>query len=270
MVVVAALGFVGSARADAFYNDSNHERPTSWQGQDAFADIDAVAVSNDAATKRIAFRIAVPNMSTLEDHSQFDIDITPAHARLGARPTYYLAIDNGGTLLRALRSRKGKRATDITSRYARGVLTVTLAAADIGSPGAFDFRVDSARGLEGNFSFEDHAPDWGRWTYKMTARSRLPGLDRVKAVAAPPPHPPESGHSVVMAGLRVVLLSGSTAKANHLRCTAVLGSKRLKGKGAARCKFRLPGSAGGKILVVTRTGRYGSETVVSTDSYAVR
>jgi hypothetical protein len=182
-------------------------------------------------------------------------------------------------------------ATDATSSYTNGVLSVQFLAADIGSPSAFNFVVETVRGSDPNNPSLDEAPDNGFWTYTLqTAASPPPPTTTAPTGTSTTPTPappgkkgpvtitsthavytgkPKAGKSFVVRGLRVGLSSGTAANATALKCTATLAAKALKGTGTTGCTFHLVVHAKGKRLIIHASGKYRTTAVHATVSWKV-
>lgn len=288
-VIIAALVLAGVAAADTF-TDSTGEDPAS-------ADISTVTVTNDPVAKTIAFKVAIGNMPTMEDGAAIaiylDTDKDPTtDGPYGAESEF--TFDNTGGVLSIWDGAEfaPSAATDPTSSYLNGVLSVQFLAADIGSPSGFNFVIATVRGSDPDNSAVDQAPDTTAtvWTYTLqTAKTPPPtttttsttttsttttpsgkkGPVKVKSTHALYTGKPKAGKSFVVRGLRVSLSSGTVANATGLKCRATLASKPLKGSGKTGCTFHLVVKAKNKRLIIRATGKYRTTPVHATVSWNV-
>ena len=277
VVLIAALVFAGVAAADT-YPDSTSEDAAS-------ADISTVTVTNDPTAKTISFQVAIANMPSIEDGAAIaiylDIDLNPATGSDGAE--YEFAFDNTDSVLTVWDGAEfaDTRATDVTSSYANGVLSVQFLAADIGSPTGFNFVVGTVRGPDPNNPAVDQAPDTGVWTYTLRTAPPPPTTTTPTTTTSPGKKvtvlsthavysgKPKAGKTFVVRGLRVALSTGTVAAATGLRCTATLAGKTLKGTGKTGCTFHLLARAKGKRLVIHARGKYHTTAVRATVSWKV-
>jgi hypothetical protein len=287
-VTIAALVLAGVAAADTF-TDSTGEDPAS-------ADISTVTVTNDPAAKTIQFKVAIANMPTMEDGAAIAIYLDTDRDQTtggsyGAESEF--TFDNTGGELAIWDGAEfaPSAATDATSSYANGVLSVQFLAADIGSPSGFNFVVETVRGSDPNNPSLDEAPDSGFWSYTLhTATSPPPPTTTTPTSTSTTPTPtppgktgpvtitsthavyigkPKAGKAFVVRGLRVSLSSGTVASATALKCTASLASETLKGTGATGCTFHLAARANGKRLIIHASGKYRTTAVHATVSWKV-
>lgn len=286
VVMIAALVLAGVAAADTF-TDSTGEDPAS-------ADISTVTVTNDPAAKTIQFKVAIANMPAIEDGATIaiylDTDKDPTTGGPNGAESEFTFDSTGGVLAVWDGAEFApSAATDATSSYANGVLSVQFLAADIGSPSAFNLVVETVRGSDPNNPSLDEAPDTGFWTYTLhTATTPPPPTTTTSTGTTTTPAPPgkkgpvtitsthavytgkpRAGKTFVVRGLRVGLSSGTVASATAVRCTATLAGKTLKGKGAAGCTFHLVAQARGKRLIIRASGKYRATVVHATVSWNV-
>ncbi|HEV2591040.1 MAG TPA: hypothetical protein VGU02_04015 [Gaiellaceae bacterium] len=264
----AALLLAGSALADQSYTDSTGEVAGS-------ADISAVAVSNNPTAATVTFTVTT-NLATLDSNSFFGIVLdSDVNASTGVGGfDYLIGMDSTGAAVINTTTQAGVPETQ--SSFSAGVWTITVPAADIGKPTAFNFGAFTDVGDQNN-PIEDDAPDNGVFTYTMVQPPPPP-----PPPPAPQPKPTVSSVSVKVAGaathgksfrisgLSVNLSTGVVAKATGLKCTATLGGKHLAGSGAGGCTFRLPGTAKGKSLVVKVHGAYHSNALAKTYTTKVK
>lgn len=287
-VLIAALVLAGVAAADTF-TDSTGEDPTS-------ADISTVTVTNDPVAKTIMFKVAIANMATMEDGATIaiylDTDKDPTTGGPNGAESEF-TFDNTGGVLAVWDGAEfaSSAATDATSSYANGLLTVQFLTADIGSPSAFNFVVETVRGPDPNNPSLDEAPDPGApaWTYTLhTATTPPPPTTTAPTGTTTTPTPPgkkgavtitsthavyagkpTAGKAFVVRGLRVGLSSGAAASATALKCKATLAGKALKGTGATGCTFHLALHARGKRLIIHASGKYRTTAVHATVSWKI-
>jgi hypothetical protein len=237
-------------------------------------EVTTVVVSNDD-TGAIRFRINVANQPDLARHSSLelflDTDRNPGTGdplSLGA--DYRFALDGGTRTFDFARwdgTRFDSTASSATADvwYWSGV-SITINRSELGGTGSLAFWI-RARGA-GELS--DAAPDRETWAYDLVAGgANPPDIDsfayRVRPAA------PRAGTTWRLDVERVRLTGASgTAAPERWSCTAVLGSRAIRGSGPGRCTFRLPRSARGKRLAVTITVAYMGEVVTGTVSVRVR
>jgi hypothetical protein len=267
IATIASLAFAGTAQAAGLYGDSNGEGAPGLP----FIDINTVTVSNDPAVDTVSFQISL-SAPSLSGTAAVNILIGA-----GTNPSYAVEANDSGASLVGVDSsgHAGSSRTAVTSTYSGGVLTVTFGTSSIGSPSAFRFSVISIPAYTNHEPFaEDTAPDIGTWSYALTTGSApapAPSAPIVAAVSARfSAAGPKHGAAFVSTGLVAQLSDGSTAKATSVSCTAMLGTQALKGTGTGGCTFKLPKTATKKTVVITTSGKVGSETVTSTDSFTVK
>lgn len=269
IAAVAALALAGSALADQSYTDSTGEVAGS-------ADISTVAVSNNPTAQTVTF-VVTTNLAALDDNSFFGILIDSdvnASTGLGGFD-YLIGMDNTGAATINTTTQSGVGETQ--SSFSGGIWTITVPAADIGSPTTFNFGVFTQVGPDPNNPIEDDAPDNGVWTYTMVQPPPPPPPPAPKPVA---PHissvavayagVPHHGKVFRISGLTVDLSNGVETKASGLKCSATLGGKHLAGTGTGGCTFHLPATAKGKRLVIKVTGKYKTSTLARTKSFTVK
>lgn len=268
IAAIAFLAFAGTAQATGLYGDSNGEGPPGVP----FIDINAVTVSNDPAADTLSFQVSLSGAPSLSGTAAVNILVGAA-----ASPSYAIeATDSGASLVQLDGSgHQSSPPTAVTSTYSGGMLTVTVGTSSIGSPSALRFSVVSIPAYANHETFaEDTAPDIGTWSYTLTTASAplpAPSAPTVAAVSARfSAAGPRHGAAFVSTALVAQLSDGSTAKAKSVSCTAMLGQQALRGTGAGGCTFKLPNTARKKTVVITTSGRVGSETVTSTDSFTVK
>lgn len=268
----------GTAAADQTYNDSTGETANS-------ADISTVAVSNNPTAGTITFAVTT-NMPTMETNAEIDILVdSDSNASTGGNGfDHVFGLDTGGWFFATWNGSTfadDANVNDLQVTYVNGVLTITMAAADLGSPTAFNFAVVSFRGPDPNNPVTDQAPDSGVWTYQMTqpaptppptpTPTPTPSPAKVVSVGASfAPAAPVHGKTFRVTGFTVDLSTGIETKATGLKCTATLGGKHLAGTGTGGCTFHLKATAKGKRLVVKVTGKYKTATVAKTYSFKVK
>jgi hypothetical protein len=274
VAAAAALALAAAAAADQTFNDSTNEKSGS-------ADISSVAVANDAAAGTITFTVAT-NMPTLETNSEIDVlvdaDHNTATGGLGAGIDYDLGLDPGGWFLDKWNgsSFADSGARDALVTFNNGTMGFKFAAADIGSPTAFNFAVLTFRGPDVNNPITDIAPDSGVWSYTLVT-APPPPTTTTTPPPPPPPAPvtidsvtavyagvPKHGASFRITKLDVDLSNGVEVKATSMKCSATVGGAHLAGTGAGGCTFHLPKTSKGKKLVVRVSGRYKAKTVSNT------
>jgi hypothetical protein len=290
-VLIVALVFAGVAAAD-IYTDSTGEDPAS-------ADISTVTITNDPTAKTISFQVAIANMPTIEDGAEIDIylDTDLNQATGGADGAEYVfEFDDTDSVLAAWDGAEfnDTGATDLTSSYSNGVLSVQFGVADIGSPSGFNFVVGTLRGPDPNNPAIDQAPDTGFWTYTLHTKSSPPPpttttttstTPTTTTTTTPTPPPgkkvtvsstravytgkPTAGKSFAVRGLRVRLSTGVVAGATDLECSATLAGKAFKGTGKTRCDFHLATRAKGKRLIIHARGKYRTTAVRATVSWKI-
>jgi hypothetical protein len=280
LAAVAALVLAGAAAADQTFNDSTGETSGS-------ADISSVAVVNDPAGGTITFTVAT-NMTTLETNSEIDIlvdsDNNAGTGGLGAGIDYLLSLDPGGYFLGKWNGSTfaDSGARDAVVTFSNGTMGFKFAAADIGSPAAFNFAVFTFRGPDPNNPIVDQGPDNGLWSYTLVTAAPPP----TTTTTPPPPPPPtpvtidsvtavyagvpKHGASFRITKLDVDLSNGVEVKASGLKCSATVGGAHLAGTGAGGCTLHLPKTSKGKKLVVKVSGHYKGKTVSNTIHLTVK
>jgi hypothetical protein len=160
--------------------------------------------------------------------------------------------------------------------FGNGTMGFKFAAADLGSPTAFNFGVLTFRGPDPNNPVVDQAPDSGIWSYALVTAPPPPPT----TTTPPPPPPPgpvtvdsvtavyagvaKHGASLRVTKLDVDLSNGVEVKATGVKCSATVGGAHLAGTGVGGCTFRLPKTSKGKKLVIKVTGHYKAKVVSKT------
>lgn len=268
-VAAAALMLALPALADQTFTDSSGELAGS-------ADISTVAVSNAATAGTVTFTVTT-NLAAVDSNTLFGVVIdSDSNAATGVGGFDYLVgMDNTGAAAINLATQAG--VPEAQSSFAGGVWTITLPAADIGSPTSFNFYVFTDVGPDPNNPIEDDAPDNGVWSYTMTTPpppppppTPPPAPVTVSSVSVNAPATAVHGKTFRVAGLAVDLSNGVTTKATGLKCSASLGGVHLAGTGTGGCTFHLPKTAKGKKLSVRVTGKYKSKALATTVSLKVK
>jgi hypothetical protein len=118
---------------------------------------------------------------------------------------------------------------------------------------SFGFSIFAATGA-GEGSHMDRAPDAGMWVFDAAATPTVSTLDVTWS-----PRLPRAGSVFRPASVQLDLSDGTAVRPASYRCTATLGGKPLRGKGAGGCTFTIPKGAKGKrleiVVVATYKGR---------------
>ena len=145
--------------------------------------------------------------------------------------------------------------------YANGVLSYTVAPADIGVTGGFNFLVISYAAPQPSEGNIDGAPDFGTWNYQIVAGA--PKLAPAKVVVTNA----NAGKSLVV-GMAVARQdSGVLLTSGTVACKATIaGAGAVKGTGgfvkeAAICAFKIPKTAKGKTIKGTITVGFEGATL---------
>ncbi len=262
IAAIAALVLAGSAGAgQQSYMDPG--------GDSGGADVTGVSVTTDPGAGTITFQVQT-NLGSWGENTflavLIDADQNTATGTSGF--DYIVTGDpHGGTVVDVA----NPHVTQEPSSLDNGLWTVTIHAADIGNPAAFNFFVLTQTGPDPHNPLEDRAPDTGLWTYPAAAPAPPP----------PPPAPavtlvssaatwagtPVHGKTFRITGVSVRLSDGSSAPATAVACTATLGGKAISAYG---CAVRLPKTAKGRRLVVRVSGTYGTTSVGGTYAFRVR
>lgn len=251
-VVVAALALAGVASAEGIYGDANGENHLGFP----WIDINNVSVSNDPAAGTLTFRISLAGAPAIVGQAQVMVLLWPDG--VGGSPVATLALTPGG-------------ADGATGSYANGTVTLTANTADLGIRRSVSFEVLTVPDYPNHATyFEDTAPDIGTWSYTLSAAEPpAPTATTVTQVTALFAGKAKPGSTVSVRGLGLRLSTGAGASATGVHCSAHLGKPVLAGTGVGGCTFALPKTSKGKVLDITSTGTYGSETVSSSDQLTV-
>ena len=145
-----------------------------------------------------------------------------------------------------------------TYTYANGVLTFTVAPANVGVTNGFNFWIGSYGAAENTF---DPAPEFGTWNYQVVAGAPklvFGGIAVLKAVA---------GKQFVVAMKVTRADSGAAVTTGNVACkAAIAGIGAVKGTGvfvkdAAGCVFKIPKTAKGKTIKGTITVGFQGATL---------
>lgn len=252
VALVAAIGASGAqARVDA-HNPGQLSDPAG-DGNGA-ADITGVIVGNTLAGD-VFFLVQVNNRSGIVANDavlvRIDADRNAATGdRDGDGGIDYILLINGTAQQVVLLRWNGTQfdssaPASLEADWANGYF-VAVNRSELGNTTAFDYDVFTAL-IEGADNQFDVAPNDVFGEYTLSA----PHIESATARFAPTA--PRAGRPFRVSGVQLKLETEETAAATSYSCRATLAGRRLAGRGAGGCTFRLPASARGKRLVVTVT-----------------
>ena len=125
----------------------------------------------------------------------------------------------------------------------------------LGDVASFSFSVFASTGGPETDAV-DRAPDAGMWLFDAAPARTVKTLDVTWAPAAP-----RAGSVFRPAAVTLDLSDGTAVRPTSYRCTATLGGKALRGRGAGGCTYAIPRNARGKRLSITVVASYGGRSI---------
>jgi hypothetical protein len=273
LIAAAALALIGSGASGAAgkYTDPAGDARGG-------PDITNVAVASES-NGQIVFTISVAGLQVGAEMATLlfiDADANPATGAmnmLGAE--YVFLIDehsNSYGFARWTGSDWDENTPSSTVRVTdgQGSRLVSVNASELGGTQSFNFWIRSITGAVAAGQFDD-APDDAGFNYTLAAAG--PDIRQVGVKATP--SSPRVGKRFSVEPTTLVLPTGGNANVasplpESFRCTARLGTRVLRGKGAGGCTFAIPKGSKGKRLTITLTVTYQGATKSVPLVYRVR
>lgn len=125
----------------------------------------------------------------------------------------------------------------------------------LGNVSSFGVTIFAATGTVGENQL-DRAPDSGMWLFDATPTPTVTTLDVTWS-----PRLPRVGSIFRSAAVLLDLSNGKSVPAPSYRCTATLGGRAIRGRGAGGCTFTIPKRAKGKRLEITVVATFKGQRI---------
>jgi hypothetical protein len=275
-ILVALAGVLALSLAGVAGADTNVADPAGDSG--GAPDILSVAVSNDAGSGQITFRITTNQPTLAEDSALFMFIDSDKNSATGDRDgdDYLVYMDNGGSDFAHWNGSDYDTASTphatVLYGYANGVATFTVNKSELGNTTSFLLGVSSDQfDSADNIVATDYAPDRTLIDYTLTVKPLV--LTVGKPVGKPAP--PTAGKAFVVT---VPVKRSDTGKlatgGGTVTCKVTVGGKAVKAAGrfsaaGPQCILRVPAKTKGKTIRGSATVTIKSVKVTKGFSFRV-
>ncbi len=245
-------------------------------------DITSVDVTN-TRDGLVTFRVATDNFQALPPRSAivilFDLDKSLATGDQGFEHAASHVVDPAGQSRlvferweESLFQLVELPATNLSSSFSAGVLTLTVPRSQLGNTVGFEFGLYAAVFAEdASDPAVDSAPNDGLFAYDIVG---LPPPKLRASMLTGMPGRPVAGKAFTVGTLVQRLDTGATVSSGAVTCRAGIGKLKVRAvggfnRGRARCAVVVPRHAKGKTLRVTITIRAERATLTRTFSFRV-